>query len=101
MTVKGKKVTAKLIKATYLGEDENSKSLQNLIDYHSKKIENTHAVGSIRNYRVSEKYIHKFLIKERKTSDVYLKELDYKFLCDYEYFLNSYYPKGHPKALCL
>lgn len=99
LTLKGKKVTAKLIKATYLGEDENSKSLQNLIDYHSKKIENTHAAGSIRNYRVSEKYIYKFLIQERKTSDIYLKELDYKFLCDFEYFLSSYYPKGHPKAM--
>ena len=50
---KGKLITAKLIKATYLGEDDNSKSLQNLIDYHSKKIASTHAVGSIRNYGIT------------------------------------------------
>ena len=49
LTSKGKKVTAQLVKATFLGEDENSKSLQNLIDYHSKKIAETHAVGSIRS----------------------------------------------------
>lgn len=99
LTSKGKKVTAQLVKATFLGEDENSKSLQNLIDYHSKKIESTLAVGSIRNYGITENYIFKFLNKERKTHDLYLKELDYKFLCDFENFLNSYYPKGHPKAM--
>lgn len=99
LSSKGKKVTAQLIKATYLGEVENSKSLRDLIEYHSRKIKNTHAAGSIRNYRVSEKYFFKFLNKERKTSDIYLKELDYKFLCDFEDFLGSYYPKGHPKAM--
>lgn len=47
---KRKLITAKLIKAIYLGEDENSKTLQNLLDYHSRKIENTLASGTIRNY---------------------------------------------------
>lgn len=96
---KGKLITAKLIKAIYLGEDENSRSLQNLVEYHSKKIESTHAAGSIRNYGVTEKYIWKFLNKERKTTDIFLKQIDYKFLCDFENYLNSYYPKGHPQAM--
>lgn len=99
LNLKGKKISAQLIKATYLGEDENSKSLQDLIDYHSRKINNTHAEGSIRNYRVSEKYFFKFLKRERKTSDIYLRELNYQFLCDFQDFLGSYYPKGHPKAM--
>jgi site-specific recombinase XerD len=96
---KGNKVTAQLIKATYLGEDENSKSLQNLIEYHSRKIEHSLTPGTIKNFKITEGYIHKFLKKERKTSDVYIKELNYKFLCDFQDFLSSYYPKGHPKAM--
>ena len=99
LVFKGKMITAKLIKAAYLGEDENSKTLVNLIDYHSRKIESTLASGSIRNFGVTEGYIKKFLDKERKTSDVYLKELDYKFLCDFEHFLLEYYPKKHPRAM--
>ncbi|SLK04403.1 Site-specific recombinase XerD [Salegentibacter salarius] len=95
----GKKITAQLIKATYLGEDENSKSLQNLIDYHSRKIEHTLSPGTIKNFKITEGYIFKFLKKEKKTTDVYLRELNYKFLCDFEDFLGSYYPKGHPKAM--
>lgn len=96
---KGKLITAKLIKATYLGEVEESKSLQNLIDYHSRKTEHTLAQGTIKNFKITEGYIQKFIKVDRKTSDVYLRELDYKFLCDFENFLNSYYPKGHPKAM--
>ena len=46
---KGDFITAKLIKANYLGEGENSKTLQNLIEYHAIKIESTLAEGSICN----------------------------------------------------
>ena len=96
---KSKKITAQLIKATYLGEDENSKSLQDLIEYHSRKIEHTLTPGTIKNFKITEAYIFKFLKKEKNTTDVYLRELNYKFLCDFEDFLGSYYPKGHPKAM--
>ncbi len=38
---KGELITAQLIKANYNGEDENTKSLLDIIKYHSEKIENT------------------------------------------------------------
>jgi len=37
---KGELITAQLIKANYNGEDENTKSLLDIIKYHSEKIEN-------------------------------------------------------------
>ncbi|WP_203293900.1 site-specific integrase [Luteirhabdus pelagi] len=96
---KGELITAQKIKASYFGEDESSRTLLELIEYHSKKIEKTHASGSIRNFAVSENYIHKFLKNEKKTSNIYLKHLDYKFLCDFERFLHAYYPKGHIREM--
>ena len=30
---------------------------------------------------------------------MYLKHLDYKFLCDFERFLHAYYPKGHDREM--
>lgn len=95
----GKLVTAQLIKSTFLGEGENHKTLKNLIEYHSNKIKNTLAPGTIRNFGITENYITKFIEQKRKTTDVYLNQLDYKFICDFESFLNSYWPKGHPKAI--
>lgn len=96
---KGELVTAKLIKAKFLGEDKKSKTLLELIDYHSKKIEGTLASGSIRNFGVSVGYLKRFLEREMKTDNINLKQLNYKFISDFENFLHHYWPKGHPKAI--
>lgn len=96
---KGELITAKLIKANYLDEGENSKTLQNLIEYHAIKIESTLAKGSIRNYKVTEGYINRFLKNKLKTTDIFLKQLDYKFICDFESYLHCFWPKGHPKTM--
>ncbi|TVZ57537.1 site-specific recombinase XerD [Flavobacteriaceae bacterium MAR_2010_105] len=92
-------ITAQLIKANYTGECEQFKSLTNLIEYHNQKIKNTLAKGSVRNFGVTESYLNKFLKQTKGTSDIYLKELDYKFLCDFEIYLSSYWPSGHPRAM--
>ncbi len=96
---KNELITPKLIKAIFNGEHQNQKSLQDLMKYHKCKIEGTLSKGTIRNFGVTESYINKFLKIERNTTNVYLKQLDYKFLCDFENFLHNYYPKGHFKAM--
>lgn len=96
---KGELITAQLIKASYSGEVETSKTLQQLIDYHTRKIESTLARGTIINFGITENYIKRFLTKSLKTTDVFLKQLDYKFICDFETYLHMYWPKGHPKAM--
>jgi hypothetical protein len=96
---KGELITAQLIKASYGGELETSKTLQELIDYHTRKIESTLAPGTIINFGITENYINRFLTTSLKTTDVFLKQLDYKFICDFETFLHRYWPKGHPKAM--
>lgn len=92
-------ITAQIIKAKFMGEDEQSKTLLELIAYHSKKIENTLAAGSIRNFGVTENYIKKFMIEKKKTKDVYLKQLDFQFLIDFENYLTNVWPVGHPRAM--
>lgn len=94
-----KYITAELIKATYLGQGDNFKTLQNIMEYHKRKTERTLSSGTIRNFDVTESYLNKFLDKELKLSDIYLKQLDYRFICDFEHFLHTYWPKGHPKAM--
>lgn len=96
---KGELITAQLIKASYGGELETSKTLQELIDYHTRKIESTLAPGTIINFGITENYIKRFLTTSLKTSDIFLKQLDYKFICDFETYLHKYWPKGHPKAM--
>ena len=92
-------ITAQLIKAKFFGEDEGAKSLQEILTYHNEKIEKTLSAGTNRNFGVTQKYIDRFLKKKLKTNDIYLKQLNFKFISDFETFLTSYYPKGHFKAM--
>lgn len=92
-------ITAQLIKAKFCGEDESSKTLQEILKYHNRKIENTLTPGTIRNFGITESYINRFLYRKLKTNDIYLKQLNYKFISDFETFLTEYYPTGHPKAM--
>lgn len=99
LKLRGKLITAELIKAEYLDEGNDSKSLQNLFEYHTKKTEKILASGTLRNFDVTRSYINRYLNNVLKTSDVFLKELNYKFICDFANFLHLYWPKGHPKAM--
>lgn len=96
---KGQLITAELIKAEYLGENNNSKSLQDLLEYHTEKTQKTLAIGTLRNFGVTQGYLNKYLNNVLNTSDIYLKELNYKFICDFANFLICFWPKGHPKAM--
>jgi hypothetical protein len=59
-------ITAQLIKFTFLGEGENHKTLNELIECHSNKIKNTLAPGTIRNFGITENYVSKFLEQKKK-----------------------------------
>lgn len=96
---KGHLITAELVKSEYLGESDNSKTLKNLLEYHTNKTEKTLAIGTIRNFEVTQGYVNRYLNNVLNTTDVYLKELNYKFICDFANFLHCYWPKGHPKAM--
>ncbi|MBO0329210.1 site-specific integrase [[Muricauda] lutisoli] len=96
---KGDLITPQLVKSIYNGDSINSKTLLELLEYHNRKIENTLAKGTIRNFGVTENYINRFLQQNLKTTDINLNQLNYKFISDLEMFLVNYYPKSHPKAM--
>jgi integrase len=83
----------------YLGELDEKKTLQDLIVYHKRKTENTLAEGTKRNIGVTIGYLNRFLNEKKKKDDVYLSELNYKFISDFESYLFNFWPKKHPKAM--
>lgn len=94
-----KKVTADLLKSNFLGEGPRDKTLLDILEYHKQKIEKTLTKGTIRNFGVTEKYVLRFLKEELKTTNIYLNELNYKFINDFANFLFNYWPKGHVNAM--
>lgn len=86
----GKIVTANAVKARYLGDDDSHKTLTELIAYHNTTMVTVLKFGTLKNYYSTEKYLKKFLRQKMKVEDIYLKQLNYRFICDFEQFLRTY-----------
>jgi integrase len=55
------------------------------------------AWGTQINYYTTQRYIYEFLNKKYKNSDIYLAELNYNFVKDFEKFLKNRKPTDHQK----
>ena len=84
-----KLVTAQSIKARYLGEDDDQKTLLDLVDYHNTNMKTVLKFGTLKNYYTTERYLKRFLTAKIKSSDIYLKQLSYGFIIDFEQFLRK------------
>lgn len=92
-------VSSKSIKSRYLGEDDTHKTLTQLVAYHNSNMITVLKFGTIKNYYTTEKYLNRFLKQKLKLNDIYLKQLNYGFICDFEQFLRTY--KNKKKQLML
>ena len=82
-------VTAKSIKARFVGHDERHKTLLELVAYHNQNMKGVLKPGTLKNYYTTENYIRRFLVREKKTNDIYLKHLKYSFIIDFEQYLRK------------
>jgi len=91
-------ITADKVKASYLGLDEEHKTLQDILKYHSQTMKGVLKWGTLKNYNTTAKYLNEFLKKKKKTKDVYLKQIDYQFITEFEMFLRNYRAKKERKT---
>ncbi len=90
-----KLVTSDIIKAHFLGNTASRHVLTNIIAYHNTHMKDTLRWGTQKNYYTTHKYIFLFLKQEYKTTDMYLSELGYKFIIDFERFLRHQNSMGN------
>lgn len=83
-------ISANAIKARYLGKDDNHKTLKELIAYHNTNMITVLKFGTMKNYYTTEKYLNKYLNRKLKVNDIYLKQLNYRFIIDFEQYLRTY-----------
>ena len=88
-------VTAEAIKNQFTGAEKKEHTLVKLFDYHNEEMKETLAWGTLKNYFTTQKYIVRFLKQERKTTDIYLSQLNYAFLTSFERFVKTYKPATH------
>ncbi len=85
-----KLITAHAIKNRFLGIDDKHYSMQNLIDYHNDKMVHKLHKDTMRHYKTSQKYILLLIKKHYRNSDLYLKDIGYDFIIEFENMLRSY-----------
>jgi len=99
LRMENKLITAQAVKARFLGEDQQHQSLLTLVDYHNTQMTETLRWGTLKNYFTTERYVKEFVTSQFKTADIYLNQLSYKFIIDFERFLRKYVPKTHHKPM--
>lgn len=88
-----KLITARAIKSRYLGEDEDHMTLMKAVQYHNANINKSLKPGTLKNYFSTEKYLKQFLEERLRTDDIYLVQLNYRFITDFENYIRTYKPK--------
>ncbi len=99
MIIKKKEITTETFKRAYFGEEEDEYTLCKLMNYHNIDMKESVSWGTMKNYYTTQKYLEKFLKERRNKKDIGLKDINYKFVTDFEYYLKTYQPKDHQKKL--
>lgn len=87
-----KKVSIGSVKNLYLGLDDSEMSILKLLEYHHTTSLGKLSQGTLKNYSSTTKYITKYLHSKYNRTDIFLSELDYKFIFDFECFLRNCTP---------
>lgn len=99
MLLQKKIITAEGIKNSLQGTDLKEFTLCKLVEYHNTNQEGALTWGTMKNYGTTQKYILKFMKKRYNISDIYLSELTFKFITEFEHFLRAHKPIDHQRPL--
>jgi hypothetical protein len=99
LQLKGGMLSAEAVKNAFLGTDEEVYTLSRLFEYHNESALRTLKSSTLAHYYVTQRYLVKFIQAKFKSSDIYLHELNFKFIQDFETFLLNHKPKDHQKPI--
>jgi integrase/recombinase XerD len=99
LRIEGEVLSPENIKSKYFGDLDQLVSLEDLFKYHNENFFSKLKHNTSRLYITSQNYIRKFIKKEFKRTDFYLKELDYSFIIKFENYLRSVKPRHYQKRL--
>jgi site-specific recombinase XerD len=87
-----KRVTIQAVKNLFLGEEESHRTLCGLVSYHNENMKTVLSPGTLKNYFTTERYLKLFLEKKLKVKDIYLSDLNFQFITEFEIFLRKTSP---------
>lgn len=99
MRLQDKLINAESLKRVFIGEEKALSSLVSLMTYHRANANSTLRKGTLKNYAATEKYLLRFLKHRHKASDIFLEELNFQFITEFELFLRTTKPLASQNPL--
>jgi site-specific recombinase XerD len=93
LVTKKKPFTAELIKNKLLNKEENYRTLLTIYEEHNTEIEQLmgidYSYGAYRRHIRTRQHLADFIKKEYKREDIFVKEVDLKFITRFEHYLKT------------
>lgn len=99
LQLKKKVITAEDVKNTFQRVDEIDHSLIALFEYHNEKEKHKLNCNTLSHYETSQRYLKEFIATHFRKKDLSLKDINYKFIADFENFLRDYQPEKNKKPI--
>jgi len=100
LQIAGKEVTPQLLKSMFLGEEtDETHTLTKLMDYHYEVAAAALTWSTLKHYAVTRRYLERFLKDKMGTTDIRIRDIDYKFIIDFETYLRNYKSADHYQPL--
>ncbi len=100
LQLKGGLVTASAVKDAFLGTDsEEPNTLSRLVEYHNEQAKYELEWSTLKHYYVTQRYLTRFLEAKFRKRNILLREINYKFIADFETFLRAHKPNDHQKPM--
>ena len=91
-------LSAETVKIRAEGADEQQHTLIWLLSYHNNEIGKLLEPGTMKNYYTTERYVREFLEQKKKRKDIYLPQIDHKFILDLGLYLRLRKPDKGQRA---
>jgi len=95
-------VTASMVKSVFIGKQDEQYSLLQIFRQHNEEMRaqvgKEYAAGTLERYETPLKLTQEFLRYKYNRDDIFLSELQYKFITDYEFFLKTVRGNSHNTA---
>lgn len=99
LQLKKKVITAEDVKITFLRVEEITYTLQALFKFHNEKEKHKLNENTLSHYLTTQRYLSEFVNTQYRKKDLSLKDVNFKFISDFENFLRDYQPEKNKKLI--
>jgi site-specific recombinase XerD len=99
LQLKKKVITAEDVKITFLRVAEIEHTLQSLFKFHNEREKHKLNENTLSHYLTTQRYLSEFIYTRHHKRDLSLKDVNFKFISDFENFLRDYQPEKNKKHI--